>query len=395
MTDLPRPKLIEVALPLAAINKEAAKQKTMGAAPHPQNIHRWWARRPLAAARAVIWSSLVDDPSGDPTLSIEEQNAERRRLFGILERLVKWENSNNPDVLAEAKAEIDRCFPDGPPPILDPFGGGGAIPLEAQRLGLQALSGDLNPVAVLIQKAMIEIPPRFADMPPVNPDAKDPLKTWERAQGLAADVEAYGEWMRDEAQKRIGHLYPDVTGPDGEKLTPIAWIWARTVESPDPAWHGHVPLVASWTLSKKKGKPTVWIEPVVDRDSQTVTYEIRTGGEPTHERTVNRGKGICLATGSAITGDYIKSESRAGRMGQELLAIVAEGDRKQIYCAPTREQQTAGEVDLPSWLPEGRNPEKLTGGTVYVYGIDEWWKLFTPRQLVAVTTFSDLLHEVR
>ena len=167
-------------------------------------------------------------------------------------------------MLAEARAEIDRCFPDGPPPILDPFAGGGAIPLEAQRLGLTALAGDLNPVAVLINKAMIEIPPRFAGMPPVHPDIDKTLTTWERAQGLAADVDAYGQWMRDEAQKRIGHLYPDATGPNGEKLTPIAWIWARTVESPDPSWSGHVPLVASWTLSKRPGKPKAWIEPIID-----------------------------------------------------------------------------------------------------------------------------------
>lgn len=384
-----RPKLIEVALPLAAINAEAARDKGIGA--HPQSLHRWWARRPLAAARAVIWASLVDDPSGDPSLSLDEQEAERQRLFGILERMVKWENSNDPDVLAAAKAEIDRCFPDGPPPILDPFGGGGAIPLEAQRLGLQALSGDLNPVAVLIQKAMIEIPPRFAGMPPVHPDAQDPLKTWERAQGLAADVAAYGEWMRDEAHKRIGHLYPDATGPDGEKLTPIAWIWARTVESPDPSWHGHVPLVASWILSKKKGKPTVWIEPIIDRETRVITYEIRTGGEP----TVGPTKDVCVATGSTITKKYIKEEGKAGRIGQQLLAVVAEGVRGRIYCAPTDSQEGAASVDLPKWFPDSKLPDKGLGFRVQAYGLDEWWKLFTPRQLTALTTFSDLLGEVR
>lgn len=367
-----KPKLIEVALPLAAINTEAAREKMGMKHGRPSTLHLWWARRPLAAARAVIWASLVDDPSGDPTLSVEEQEAERQRLFRILEQLVKWENSNNPDVLRAAKAEIDRCFPDGPPPVLDPFGGGGAIPLEAQRLGLQALSGDLNPVAVLIQKAMIEIPPRFAGMPPVHPDAQDPLKTWERAQGLAADVAAYGEWMRDEAHKRIGHLYPDATGPNGEKLTPIAWIWARTVESPDPSWHGHVPLVASWTLSKKTGKPTVWIEPIIDRTTQTITYEIRTGGEPTFERTVDRGNGKCVATGATIDGDYIKAESRAGRMGQQLLAVVAEGNRGRTYCVARAEDSTAAIGHEPLWRPEGRNPEKLTGGTVYVYGLGGW-----------------------
>ena len=342
----------------------------------------------------MIWASLVDDPSGDDTLSPEEQEAERHRLFGILERLVVWENSNDPRVLAEARAEIDRCFPDGPPPILDPFAGGGAIPLEAQRLGLKALAGDLNPVAVLINKAMIEIPPRFAGLPPVHPDIDTGLNTWERAQGLAADVDSYGQWMRDEAERRIGHLYPDATSPDGEKLTPIAWIWARTVESPDPSWSGHVPLVASWTLAKRPGKPKVWIEPIVDRDTQTIRYEIREGGEPTHERTVNRGNGTCIATGSAIPGDYIKSESRAGRMGQQLMAVVAKFTQGRSYCVPTKADWRASDCGLS----EDRPPGAISQNSRYMlppnYGLDEWWKLFTPRQLTALTTFSNLLVEV-
>lgn len=388
------PKLIEVALPLAAINAEAAREKSIRHG-HPSTLHTWWARRPLAAARAVIWASLVDDPSGDSTLSPEQQDAERRRLFGILVSLVKWENSNDPEVLAAAKAEIDRCFPSGPPPILDPFGGGGAIPLEAHRLGLKALSGDLNPVAVMIQKAMIEIPPRFAGRPPVHNGASPGLSTWDRAQGLAVDIEAYGQWMRDEAHRRIGRLYPLATGSKGEKLVPIAWIWARTVESPDPTWKGHVPLVATWELAKRPGKPVTSVEPVVDRESQTIAYQIRTGGPVAQTPTVNRGNGVCLATGSAIPGDYIKSQSRAGLMGQQLLAVVAEGSPGRSYCEPLATDIDAADVGDPAWKPQGRNPEKLTGGTVYVYGLDEWHKLFSPRQMMALTTFSDLLPEVR
>ncbi len=387
------PKLIEVALPLAAINREAAREKSIRHG-HPSTLHQWWSRKPLAAARAVIWASLVDDPSGEPSLTPDEQEAERGRLFGILERLVKWENVNNHDVLSEARAEIDRCFPDGPPPILDPFAGGGAIPLEAQRLGLVALAGDLNPVAVLINKAIIEIPPRFAGMRPVHPEIDTTLTTWERAQGLAADVEAYGQWMRDEAQRRIGDLYPDATGPTGERLTTIAWIWARTVESPDPSWAGHTPLVASWTLAKRPGKPKVWIEPLVDRDAKTISYAIREGGEPLHNPTVRRGSGTCIATGAAIPASYIKSEGMAGRMGSQLMAIAAEGTTGRVYCLPTHPDSSAAACELP--------PESLSGSITenprYMlppsYGLDEWWKLFTPRQLVALTTFSDLLAEV-
>ncbi len=385
-----RPKLIEVALPLAAINAEAAGDKGIGN--HPQSIHRWWARRPLAAARAVIWASLVDDPSGDKSLTAEEQEAERTRLFGILERLVKWENSNNPEVLAEARAEIDRSFPEGAPPILDPFAGGGAIPLEAQRLGLRALAGDLNPVAVLINKAMIEIPPRFAGMPPVHPDIDKTLTTWERAQGLAADVEAYGQWMRDEAERRIGHLYPDATGPNGEKLTPIAWIWARTVESPDPSWSGHVPLVASWTLANRPGKPKVWIEPIIDRDTKTISYEIREGGEPKQERTVGRGGGICIATGSSMPLKYIRHEGMAKRLGTQLLAIVSEGKNGRVYCPPQwiELDSSDGQLDISF----GTIPVKHRNFQTPGYGMGRLEELFTTRQLVALTTFSSLLDEV-
>ena len=387
-----RPKLIEVALPLAVINAEAAREKSIRHG-HPSTLHLWWARRPLAAARAVIWASLVDDPSGDPSLSPAEQDAERERLFRILERLVKWENSNNPDVLAEARAEIDRCFPDGPPPILDPFAGGGAIPLEAQRLGLTALAGDLNPVAVLINKAMIEIPPRFAGMPPVHPDIDKTLTTWERAQGLAADVGAYGRWMRDEAERRIGHLYPDATGPDGKKLTPIAWIWARTVESPDPSWSGHVPLVASWTLANRPGKAKVWIEPIIDRCTQTISYEIHEGGEPTRERTTSRAGGVCIATGAAMSFQYLRSEFRAPRAGYEMMAIVCEG-RGRIYVAPTEDNDAASSV-VPSAEESLGEIFDWPGRTNVVrYGMTRWEELFTPRQLIALTTYSDLLAEV-
>ena len=387
-----RPKLIEVALPLEAINKAAAREKSIRHG-HPSTLHLWWARRPLAATRAVIWASLVDDPSGDESLTPEEQEIERQRLFKILERLVVWENSNNPDVLAEAKAEIDRCFPDGPPPILDPFAGGGAIPLEAQRLGLKALAGDLNPVAVLINKAMIEIPPRFAGMAPVHPSIEKTLTTWERAQGLAADVGAYGQWMRDEAQRRIGHLYPDAKRPNGENLTPIAWIWARTVTSPDPSWSGHVPLVASWTLANRPGKPKVWVEPIIDRETQTIRYEIRKGGEPSQDRTVGRQGGTCVATGAAMPFKHIRAEGLAGRHSSSLIAVVAQGKRGREYLPATTEHQG---IDVePLSLRLGRIHDNPRDFKTPGYGIQEWQNLFTARQLVALTTFSDLLVEVK
>ena len=392
MTDY-KPKLIEVALPLAVINAEAAREKSIRHG-HPSTLHLWWARRPLAAARAVIWASLVDDPSGDSSLTHEEQEAERARLFGILERLVKWENSNDPDVLAEAQGEINRCFPDGPPPILDPFGGGGAIPLEAQRLGLKALSGDLNPVAVLIQKAMIDIPSRFAGLPPVHEGIDARLTTWHRAQGLAADIEAYGQWMSDEAERRIGSHYPPVEGPDGTLLTPIAWIWARTIESPDPTWKGRVPLVASWTLSQRPGKPKTWIEPVIDRDTQTISYNIRSGGGPTLERTVDRGGGRCIATGASMPYTYIRPQFRNGNMGQDLMAVVAEGSRGRVYLEPDAASKEAADVHVTGEVVAGSIFDWPGRTNVVRYGMESWQDLFTPRQLLALSTFSELLSEV-
>jgi putative DNA methylase len=387
-------KLIEVALPLLKINEASAREKSIRHG-HPSTLHLWWARRPLAAARAVIWASLVDDPSSDESLTVEQQGLERERLFGILERLVVWENTNNASVLAEAKAEIDRCFDGNPPAVLDPFGGGGAIPLEAQRLGLKALSGDLNPVAVLIQRAMIEIPGSFANRPPVNPLSSNNLMTWSRAQGLAADIEVYGSWMRDEARKQIGDLYPDAIGPSGERMTPVAWIWARTVKSPDPSWDGEVPLVASWTLADRAGKPPVWVEPIIDRRHHRITYRVRTDGLPTHARTVERGGGTCLATGAAMPFSYIRPQFQAHEVGQHLMAIVADGENGRAYVDATDSQTDAALMAAPTGSIAGNIFDWPGRMNVVRYGMETWESLFSPRQLTALTTFSDLLPEVR
>ncbi len=386
-------KLIEVAIPLAAINEESAKQKTMGAAPHPQNLHRWWARRPLAATRAVLFAQLVDDPSSQPDKfpTEEDQDVERQRLFDIMKRLIPWENSNDPTILAEAHAEIVKSCDGDLPKILDPFGGGGAIPLESLRLGLPTYSGDLNPVAVLIQKAMIEIPQRFAGRPPINPDAESKA-VWQRAEGLANDVEYYGRWMQAEAKKRIGKYYPDAVLDDGSTATPIAWIWARTVKSPDPSWPGHVPLVRSWILSKRAGKPTVWIEPVIERTSKSIRYEIRTGGEEFGLATVDRGNGVCLATGAPFKREYVVEEAKAGRMKHQLLAVVAEGQTGRVYLPPRYQaidDIPETEIDRPAIAYHPRN---VSPG---MYGLESWMDLYTPRQLLALTTFSYLLGDVR
>ncbi len=390
-------KLIEVALPLDAISAASAREKTTPFG-HPATLHLWWARRPLAAARAVLWSSLVDDPSAHPDRfpTEEDQALERNRLFGILERLVVWKNSNNPTVLAEAKAEIKKSCDGDLPNVLDPFCGGGALPLEAQRLGLVAHGGDLNPVATLISKGMVEIPPRFAGLPPINPDAgsESGLKTWEGAQGLAEDIGYYGQWMRDQAYEQIGHLYPKVKLPaeaGGGVASVIAWIWARTVPSPDPSWKGQIPLVRSWVLRKpKKNKPVVWAEPVIDRIGHSVSYRIREGDQPV-AGTIGRRGGACLATGTPVSFDYIADQGRRGLMGRTLVALVVEGHRRREYVPAVPLHR----VPDPQWSPRVALPERTLGFRVQRYGMVEWCDLFTNRQLVALATFSDLLGALR
>jgi putative DNA methylase len=387
-------KLIEVALPLAKINEESAREKSIRYG-HPSTLHLWWARRPLAAARAVLWASVVDDPSAHPDQFATEadQLVERKRLFDILERLVPWEATSDTRVLAEARAEIEKSCEGRLPKILDPFGGGGAIPLESLRLGLPTYTGDLNPVAVLIQRAMLEIPARFAGNPPVHSEARSSQSVWDGARGLAADVETYGRWVQEEAKRRIGRYYPDTCMPNGSKATPIAWIWARTVKSPDPSWPGHVPLVRSWVLAKRAGQPPIWVEPIVNHELKTVTFAIRTGGTPIAPN-IERGNGTCVATGAPIPGSYIKAEAVAGRMSEVLLAVVAETSNGRVYL-DSSSQEHAVEVPDPPWLPTGAMSNHSQYMGTPRYGLDEWAKLFTRRQLIALTTFSDLLHDVR
>ena len=427
-----RKKLIEVALPLEAINKAAAKEKSIRHG-HPSTLHLWWARRPLAAARAVIFAQMVDDPSANPDLfpTAKAQEKERQRLFRILEDLVLWENTTNETLLQKARDEIWQSWrracaqnADHPrakelfqrdklPAFHDPFAGGGALPLEAQRLGLESYASDLNPVAVVINKAMIEIPPLFAGKTPVNPEARKQrlARGYRGAEGLAEDVRYYGLWMREEAEKRIGHLYPKISIPStlaqvrpdcgpyvGQELPVIAWLWARTVKSPNPAFATiDVPLASTFMLSTKAGKEA-YVEPVIERGSYRFT--VKTGKPPdaqTAERGTKLGRGSnfqCIMSGSPISGDYIKSEGMAGRMGARLMAIVAEGRRGRVYLSPTPEHEAVPLSATPEWRPEGSVPERLTGGTCVPYGLSTWGDLFTPRQLMALTSFSDLVQVV-
>ena len=429
--DVANKKLIEVALPLDAINAAAAREKSIRHG-HPSTLHLWWARRPLAAARAVLFSQLVDDPSSRPELfaTVDEQDRERERLFYLIEDLVKWESTNNETVLQAARNEIRENWrrtcadnvdhprvaelfdPERLPAFHDPFAGGGALPLEAQRLGMEAHASDLNPVAVLINKAMIEIPPKFVGQPPVNPEAR--LRNellanqWTGARGLAADVRHYGRWMRDAAEKRIGHLYPkieitaemvrgraDLKSYEGRKLTVIAWLWARTVKSPNPAFADvDVPLASTFMLSTRKGKEA-YVEPVIEDRGYRFTVKI---GIPSDAPAAKGGTGAgrrrafrCIVSGVPVTYDYIRSEGQAERMGTRLMALVAEGDRGRLYIAPTPEHEAVAREATPEWTPEVEINHWPGRTNVVEYGLISFGDLFTDRQLVALTTFSDLV----
>jgi putative DNA methylase len=432
-----RKKLIEVSIPLEAINAASKKQKAPKG--YPTALHKYWAQRPIAACRAVLFAQLVDDPSSWPDRfpGQEAQDAERKRLHKIIERIVPWEASNDEVALNEARWEIARSVAWGlseepppksdskaifdylqskAPPVYDPFCGAGSIPLEAQRLGVRASCSDLNPVAVLISKALVEVPPKFAGQPPVNPKSRAELGgRWagKGAQGLAEDMRYYGEWIREEAEKRIGNLYPKAKLPADSDATVIAWLWARTVRSPNPAAKGvMVPLVSSFMLSTKQGKKA-WVRPVIDASAPNgYRFEVKSGPlralDEVQLKKGTKGEGggsnfTCILTGAAITGDFIKAEGMGGRMGVRLMAIVAEARRGRMYLSPTIEHETvATNLDRDKRVAETREnvlnqpvPERLTGGTCYSYGLTSFGKLFTARQLIALTTLSDLVGSAR
>ena len=426
-----RKKLIEVDLPLDDINRESAREKSIRHG-HPSTLHMWWARRPLAACRAVIFASMVDDPSfcPDEFPTEEEQGVERDRLHEIIKKLVKWESTDESQpavkaLMAEARYEIARSVarsrcetaPTDPAkvldylreytlPIYDPFAGGGSIPLEAQRLGLKAIASDLNPVAVLINKALIEIPPRFRNRPPVNPEAdrigmtvgkgkKKQRLPWRGSSGLADDIRYYGKWMRDEAFRRIGHLYPKAKLSDGSDATVIAWLWARTVPCSNPACGVQMPLLKTFQISKKQNKQH-WIKHVVDYTAKRVSFVVQnhSGGVP-EDGTVDRNGAVCIACNNAVPLSHVRETARAGNLGEQMTAVVAEGNRRRIYVSPTDEHIQVAISAKPAWRPTGYLPDRALGLRVQGYGFTQWHQLFTNRQLVALTTFSDLMPMVR
>lgn len=377
-------KLIEVALPLDVINKASAREKSIRHG-HPSTLHLWWARRPLATARAVLFASLVDDPSEHPDKfpTPQAQQAERERLFELIGKLVEWENSGNEKIFADALKEITASVGKDLPAVFDPFAGGGTIPLEAQRLGLKAYASDLNPVAVMINKAMIELPAKFKNLPPVNPD-KDLLNTWQGAEGLANDILYYGKLLKSRAFEKIGELYPKADGK-----TVIAWLWARTVTCSNPACGRCMPLVHSFKLSTKQ---KVFVKPIVDGDK--IRFEINRGSDAP-DGTVNRNGARCLFCGANVPLEHVRAEGRAGRLSAQLMAIVAEGEHGRVYLPPDPQHEQAADVEKPDDYPSGDLPNNPRDFKTPNYGFNEWHQLFTNRQLTALATFSDLISEIQ
>ncbi len=391
-------KLIEVALPLDAINEASAREKSIRHG-HPSTLHLWWARRPLATARAVIFASLVDAPSSHPELfpTKEEQDRERKRLFGIIERLVKWENINDKELFDEAYTEIKKYCGDKVPTLLDPFAGGGAIPLEAQRLGLKAVASDINPVSVIINKAMIEIPPQFIRMPPVNPKDSTTMiggdMDWHGVQGLAADVRYYGELLKNKVFEKIGHLYPKIKNPKtGENLTVIAWIWARTVKCPNPACGCDMPLIKSFWLSKKAGKE-VYLEPI--SENRKVRFEIKHGKGRVHEGTVARTGVKCICCGESAPLSYVRNEGKDGHIGTQLVAIVADSINGRVYFPANNEHMMAANISKPDSFIDGEISKNPRWFSPPAFGLNNFSDLFTNRQLTALITFSDFINDIK
>jgi len=399
MTATHKKKLIEAALPLPEINDASAYDKMPGIGPHPKGIHHWWARLPLPTARAILFASVVDDPEAHPEKwpTEEEQNTERERLFDILRRMMGKKLHEAPEVYAEAHAEMLKHCDGKLPAVFDPFSGGGSIPLEANRMGFEAHAGDLNPIAVLLNKCNLEIAPHWINHPPINPVSREKIagsEGWRGNQGLSDDVRYYAEIVGQRARSRAQPLYPDAVLPQSQgtgNAGIIAWIWARTVASPNPAYRGkHVPLVSSYWLSTQKGN-AVWLDPEIDQEAGEYRFSIKTG-DPADRRAVAAGTKVgrggfqCLLSKDPIPFDYVRAEGRAGRIGFRLLAVVAEGRRGRLYFPATKEQEVAAKANRPTDIPDTDLPDEALGFRIQNYGITKHWMMFSDRQLFALST---------
>ena len=401
MSSVPPKKLIEVALPLPEINDASAYDKMPGIGPHPKGIHQWWARLPLPSARAVLFASVVTDPSDDPAWkdkSESKQDAERERLFGILRRLMGKKLHDHPEVYAEARAEMLKHSGGKLPAVFDPFSGGGSIPLEAARLGCEAHAADLNPVAVMLNKCNLEIAPHWAGQAPVNPEDRRRIggsQSWRGTHGLAADVRHYAKVIDDQTQKKLGHLYPKVRLPKelgGEEANVIAWLSARTVKCSNPACGAQMPMMRSFWLAKKK-PVFIHAHPVLNREKKTVHFEIKDSGEPEKETTTGKGA-RCLFCGNIIGKPELRRIATENGVGSVPVAVVVEGSRGRKYLPSTA--AVILQVERPE-VPE--IDQAMTNDRRWfsppLYGLPNFADLFTARQLSVLTSISDSIKAIR
>lgn len=386
-------KLIEVAMPLEVINRESAREKAIRHG-HPATLHLWWARRPLSSCRAVLFAQLVDDPSANPDKfpTIEAQEKERNRLLSMVERLSEWESMNDNTFLKEVNSEIRKSFPDGLPEVFDPFAGGGSIPLEAQRLGLRANASDLNPVPVLLNKSLIEIPQKWMNKSPIGNGVASERMAWQSLSGFAADLRFYGNIVLENVKARIGDLYPKLVDSAGVESEAVAWIWARTVKCPNPGCGIQMPLVRSFWL-RNDAKGSIWIEPTVANSK--VTFKIHNSkNKPKVEGTVSRNGGLCIGCETPVTLKYIREYGKSTGLGVQLMAVIGSGLREKIYLEPSELQASYADVQAPEDIPTEMLPNNPRDFKTPNYGLASFSSLFTNRQLVALCSFSDVIKEM-
>ena len=393
----PRRKLIEVALPLEAINRESAREKSIRHG-HPSTLHLWWARRPLAACRAVLFAQLVDDPSARPEEfpTEEDQTRERARLFNLIERLVVWENIDRRGTPRRSARRDPQEH--GRQPATDPR------PLRRRRVH-PARGPATRPRGPCLrpqprrcahQQGPHRDPAQVGRTTPSLPRRRRqpprrlaPRHRSRRGRPPLRAVDA--RRSREAHRPPLPQGHPAQTAPQAPV---IAWIWARTVTCPNPACGIEMPLARSFWLSKKKTRPA-WIDPSW-RQGRVASRSTAGPGGPRPDGTVGRKGAICVACQTPVDLKYVREFGRTMGLGQQLVAVVAEGNRQRVYVHPTPEQeQVAAASDLRADDPGDGTPASERWFPCPGYGMDQHWKLFTNRQLVALTTFSDLVGEAR
>jgi putative DNA methylase len=382
-------KLIEVAIPLESINEASSREKSIRQG-HPSTLHLWWARRPLASTRSIIFSQIVDDPSSHPELfpTEEDQNKERERLFELIRKMVLWENTDNEKLFNTINCEIKKYL-NNDDVLLDPFAGGGSIPLEAQRLGIPAVATDLNPVAVMINKATIEIPFLFNNCPPVNPNTYLSGE-FKGLRGLIHDIDYYGAQLKNLVFSKIGDAYPHSLDENGTQCTTVGWIWTRVIRCPNPLCGCEVPLSSTFSLSKSRKQHVEY-----SFNGKSIQFKVEKNGSTPSAAKISRGaKFKCLCCNEVIPDEYVKTEAQNNRMTSKMMAVIAEGKKGKIFLTPTESDINCSLIDKPTNYPDGQLSDDRRAIWCPLYGLDTFSKLFTNRQLLLLTTYTECIKEI-